>query len=473
MAFGHCGVLHDIHSKIKFEQLVLMKNKCIISKFSILLIFLVFCGYAFINKKWQKEEVLKYDSLIYYTYLPATFIYHDLSLDFLSELPSTITNNIWYEKLSDNKKYLKMTSGVAILCSPFFLVAKNIHTSDGQNKSGFGSKFQLSIVVAALFYLLIGLIYLRKTLLLFFDDIVTSLVLVIVSLGTNLFYYTVFESGMSHVYSFSLVSVFLYYSIRWNHDDFNIKSLIILSIIGGLITLIRPLNGIICLFPIFYNKAGFNLLQKMKVILSKPSRVFLAFFCFLLPFLPQLVYWKIHCDTYLFYSYGQEQFFLDKPHVFEGLFGFRKGFFIYTPVMILLIPGLFISYKRMKNIFWAFSIVTAIFLYLTFSWWCWWYGGSFSARTLVDFYALFALVMGCFFSFIIRKKFYAIVCILFLLSSIGLNITQSFQLDKGFLHYDAMTFEAYKEIFLNLNEYKINENSLIHPNYEQSKRYGE
>lgn len=127
----------------------------------------------------------------------------------------------------------------------------------------------------------------------------------------------------------------------------------------------------------------------------------------------------------------------------------------------------------MKNIFWAFSIVTAIFLYLTFSWWCWWYGGSFSARTLVDFYALFALVMGCFFSFIIRKKFYAIVCILFLLSSIGLNITQSFQLDKGFLHYDAMTFEAYKEIFLNLNEYKINENSLIHPNYEQSKRYGE
>ena len=58
-------------------------------------------------------------------------------------------------------------------------------------------------------------------------------------------------------------------------------------------------------------------------------------------------------------------------------------------------------------------------------------------------YALFALVMFRFFSFIIRTKFYAIVCILFLLSSIDFNITQSFQLDSCF-SLRCHDFETYK-----------------------------
>lgn len=450
-----------------------MRSQFSLSKLSVLIIFIAFCVFAFNNKKWQKEEVLCYDSMIYYTYLPATFIYHDLSLDFIFDLPPTLANNIWHEKLNGNKNYLKMTSGVAILCSPFFLIAKYIHTSDGQYKYGFGSKFQLSIVFAALFYFLIGLIYLRKTLLLFFDDKVTSLVLVIVSLSTNLFYYTVFESGMSHVFTFSMVSIFLFYSIKWNHDDFKVKSLILLSIVAGFITLIRPLDGIICLFPLLYNKTGVSFQQKMKAVYSKPSTLFLAFCCFLLPCIPQLVYWKIQCGSYLFYSYGQEHFFLDKPHVFEGLFGFRKGFFIYTPVMLLLVPGLIIVYNKNKNLFLTFLLITAIFIYLTFSWWCWWYGGSFSARTLIDFYALFAIIIGYFIDIIIRNKFTFILCLAFILASIVLNIIQSFQYDKGFLHYDSMTFKAYKEAFLNLDEYKLESKSLIHPNYEQSKRFGD
>ncbi|HNU47732.1 MAG TPA: hypothetical protein PKM40_02800, partial [Bacteroidia bacterium] len=75
-----------------------MRSQFSLSKLSVLIIFIAFCVFAFNNKKWQKEEVLCYDSMIYYTYLPATFIYHDLSLDFIFDLPPTLANNIWHEK---------------------------------------------------------------------------------------------------------------------------------------------------------------------------------------------------------------------------------------------------------------------------------------------------------------------------------------------------------------------------------------
>ena len=43
----------------------------------------------------------------------------------------------------------------------------------------------------------------------------TAVALILVGLGTNLFFYTAHEGPMSHSYNFALITIFLYLVIRW------------------------------------------------------------------------------------------------------------------------------------------------------------------------------------------------------------------------------------------------------------------
>lgn len=443
------------------------------SKYAIVLIMIVFVCVSFFNKKWQHREIIQFDVYSYYTYLPAVFIFHDLSLGFTDSVSRETGIYFWAEKLENGNKFLKMTSGLAILWSPFFLIANANRNSNIENVYGFGWKYQLAIAISALCYFLLGLYYLRKLLLQYFSDLTSAIVLLLITFGTNLFYYTCYESGMSHVYSFSLISMFLYFSVKWNSNNFSIKYSILIGLLIGFITLIRPINLIIALFPILILYGNIDFLQKLRLIIKRIYIVPIVIIAAFIPFIPQIIYWKAICGSFLFYSYGQEYFFLNKPHVIEGLFGFRKGFFIYTPIMMLIIPGLLLALNKNKNFFFTFILITIPFIYFTFSWWCWWYGGTFGSRSVIDFYALFAIPIGYFISFLLKYKYVMWASFTLFGFLIFLNIFQIYQFNIKLLHYDAMTFKEYKLIFLK-NKYPPDyEKYLDHPNIEKAKRFGE
>jgi hypothetical protein len=178
-------------------------------------------------------------------------------------------------------------------------------------------------------------------------------------------------------------------------------------------------------------------------------QVIILLFFAIIVWVPQMIYWKMQVGSYLYFSYAGESFFWNNPHIFEILFGFRKGLFIYTPLIILSYLGIIFCFKQLK--LWRLTLITFIPLniYIMSCWWCWWYGGSFGQRPMIDSFPLLAIPMAELINTILNKSKWFIAPLALIFSFfIYLNIFQSFQYEKGLIHYDSMSKEAYFKIFL-------------------------
>ena len=99
--------------------LKLAKNKG--SLFAIGLIFLSTLLINFSHHRWQQEDkIIEWDIKSYYAYLPATFIYQDLSLDFLFMTNLENLKDLIWPIETLKKKAIIATMGVSILYAPFF-----------------------------------------------------------------------------------------------------------------------------------------------------------------------------------------------------------------------------------------------------------------------------------------------------------------------------------------------------------------
>src|SRR5690606_12215379 len=150
-----------------------------------------------------------------------------------------------------------------------------------------------------------------------------------------------------------------------------------------------------------YNKETF--FAKAKLLKVHFFNFLIAFFIFLIPIIPQLFFWKIYGGDWLVFTYGSdEKFFFNNPKIFDFLFSYRKGWFVYTPLMIFSIVGLFFLKKKVKEM----SLITPIFItfiiYILSSWWCWWYGGSFGMRAMIQYYAFLAFPLAAFINLILK-----------------------------------------------------------------------
>ena len=59
-----------------------------------------------------------------------------------------------------------------------------------------------------------------------------------------------------------------------------------------------------------------------------------------LVWVPQMIYWKEMTGRWLYFSYGSdERFFFGDPAIIKGLFSYRKGLFIYTPLLLFAFAG--------------------------------------------------------------------------------------------------------------------------------------
>lgn len=144
------------------------------------------------------------------------------------------------------------------------------------NPNGFSWYYHKYIHLSCLFYLIIGLIFLRKLLLHWFSEWAVAVSIPAISLGTNLFYYASSEAAMSHAYSFSLSAIFLYSVCKWfDLPKWNYAIMIGISL--GLMSLIRPINLSFALFPLLYGVRSIKDIQKMLYFLLINTNIFLSF----------------------------------------------------------------------------------------------------------------------------------------------------------------------------------------------------
>jgi len=436
-------------------------KKALISKLSIFVLLIVCAWYGKNLHVWEKNEVIQNDVISYYAYLPATFIFHDLNFDFIKNLPADFEGQIWVQTAPNGKPILRMTMGMAILWIPFFLIAHAMAHILGVSTLGYSWPYSLSIFVATLFYLFIGLLFLRKTLLRYFSEVATAVTLILVVFSTNMLYYVISEPGMTHVYNFGLISAFIWFSLRWIEvltpsasDELvpgtgrvGVRLSILLGLLAGIIVLIRPVNILVLLFPALIgitSLKGFTerIQKNWKLILIAGGTAFLVL-------VPQMIYWKLQTGHFLFNSYmDQGKFYFFKPHVIDGLFSYRKGWLIYTPVMILAFLGFIWLKKYASHLVLPVLVFAIINIYVVYSWWCWWYGGCYGSRPMIDMYGIMAIPLAAFLERMWTSKIWIkSVAAVLLIGLIWLNQFQINQYRTSLLHWDSMTKEAYWGIF--------------------------
>ncbi|MGB8359384.1 MAG: hypothetical protein WCD55_12295, partial [Bacteroidales bacterium] len=327
-------------------------------------------------------------------------------------------------------------------------------------------------------------------------DLVTSLILAGFAFGTNLYWYTLFQGTMAHVYSFALISVFVWYSMEWHGaigrrgerekgrkgeagtgrsgDRKKVLDIVRLGLLLGLISLIRPTNTIIIIFFLFYGvMSEKGLKNRIKELAADYRFILLMMLMAVLVWVPQLIYWKVVTGHWLYYSYGSgERFFFGDPAIIKGLFSWRKGLFIYTPLLFFSLTGLIILWKKRSPSALPITLFIPLNIYIIFSWWCWWYGGGFGQRAFIDSYALMAVAAAALLSFAFSsgRKWLRTVIVAAYLMLISLGIFNNIQYYYGAIHWDSMTKPAYFDSFGRIRP-SAKFNSLLEaPDYDSARQ---
>ena len=396
----------------------------------------------------KKNALINWDVTSYYSYLPAIFVHKDLKFEFLnnSEINYAEKHQFWPETAPNGNKVIKTTMGMSVLYFPFFIIS-HIYSlvKDKVVANGFSKPYEIGLTFSSIFYMMIGLFFLAKVLSSIYDEKKVSILLFLVFLGTNLFYYATTEPCMSHVYTFSLASVFMYITMKI-YEKNNWKFFIFLGLISGLLFLVRPTNILFILAFLLYKIESFSSLNKrLYWLIQHYKKLTISIVISVLIGSVQFFYWKWATGNWFFNSYVGEQFYFNQPRIIEFLFSYRKGWLVYTPIFIFSFLGLYKMYVRKNPWFFSILIMLPVLVYLFSSWWCWWFGGGFGMRPMIDYYPLLIIPLGEILSTKISYKKYILNFIL--AGFVSLNLFQTLQRRNLVIHWDSMSKESYWAFF--------------------------
>ena len=449
--------------------MVNLKNKGFVWKITWLILAIgTLYYYAGIDRSKAERPDFRpiyWDAISYYAYLPATFIYHDLSLDFTRGRDIDMYKPFWPETAPNGGLSIKTTMGIAFLYAPFFFVAHVYALLTGVEASGFSQPYQFAIGLSGVVYGLWGLWLMGGVLRRYFPDVTVAATIVFFSLGTNLYNYITYETSISHAFNFFLIAWALKMNQKW-HDEPNTRTSFWFGFLIGWITLVRPTNIIFLFVPLFFGLGSPLFKEKYRLIAKNPRWLLYAVFgAFLIGF-PQLIYWKLNTDQWLFFSYTGEKFYFSRPYILEFLFSYRKGWLLYSPLILFSFIGLFTLRGNARNYLLPVLLIIPLLIYLLSCWWTWWFGASFGARPMVDWYPLLMIPFAAWLHYLWRRiwliKIPATLILLFLL---GLSIHQTWQYRVGMIHYDAMSKKAYHASLFQRYYPENYENMIIEPKY--------
>jgi hypothetical protein len=448
-------------ASVNFKQL---------SLYTVVFIFLYCLFNAQSDKNWFGDTPYAHDSKMYYSYLPKFFLEHDIEYN--------NAQDYWLEPLPNGKHIMKFTCGLAMLAAPFFLLAWAYCSIMGIAVDPYSQTFIEFVHYGDFLYFLIGLLCIRKTLQYFkVGELAICISLLSVFFGTNLYCYILGQTFMSHGFLFSLHAIFLYRIIKF-YEKTNFLNVSLLALAGALITLIRPVE-ILCF--LVWALWEVNTIEKLKnrfiFLLSNWKYLIVMFLVSLIVFLPQMLYWHLITGKFLFYSYASgERMFFDDPKIYEILFGYRSSMFMYSPITLFYVIAL-LFFKNENRI--SFLLFFALTVYIVSSWWCWWYGGSYGMRSLIQMYPYlvvpFAVLLNKMFKsqykFKVVNNSLTLLVIIFLC---GFQMKNYKLLKKGFMHYDSMSKESYWFV---ANKFELSSEEgqkfytlLNHPDYDKAKQ---
>ena len=355
-----------------------------------IMIFLSFNRHSKTGIFFYRSQIFA-DKAGYYVYLPATILYQFDPQLFPEEIDKK-TGYGFHLSAENNTVQTKYTYGVAFFQLPFFLAAHALADALGFEANGFSLIYHWAIDLSAIFYFLVGLLFLYQLLRQLFIKKTVVLTIFFLILSTNLFYYALIETGMSHVYSFTLFSIVLFLFFNWK--IFINKPIffgILLGFLFSMILIIRPSNLVFIVAVLFINK---DYLQRLRLMLNP---YFLGSFVLIgtVFLLPQFIYWNYATGSFFSYSYENESFSnWNTPKILEVLFEPNNGHILYNPVMLIIIIGIALMIKKHMTNAYLILFVNIIVVYVTASWWIYSFGCGYGNRNMVEYYSLLSIPLA-------------------------------------------------------------------------------
>ncbi len=389
------------------------------------------------------------DAQGYYGYLVAAFI--ERSFDWQQVIAAY--DQTYYgggasdfTVMTDHGPVNKYYVGTSLLMLPFFLLACLAAGFMGQPVDGYSVPFHAGMMLAALFYALAGLWclgrYLRSK---GIGWAVICWSALGVFAGTGLFFYTVMEPAMSHVYSFFLFSAFILLADRAILRPER-KRLILLAVVSALIALVRPTNAVVVLALPFIAGGWAPFVAFLRTVFTNRKLLLAPLAVAVIIVSIQPLMYVLQVGRPFVWSYSGEGFNFSDPQIMNVLFSFKKGLFVYYPWALLASIGMVALFLRSKASALWLLVFLGVAVYIISSWWSWYYGASFGMRAMVEYLPFFMVLMAYLLQ-ALPVEFRSGVAVLSLLA-IPVNLTQTYQYNKFILHWDQMDADRFWQVFL-------------------------
>lgn len=420
---------------------------------SFLLTAAIIFGALFQSKKWESHNVVIWDVAGYYQYLTSGIIYDDLgdgsyTAAVRKQYRPDMDPRYGLVPAPNGQTVMKYPLGMSIFYAPaFFVYHQVVQLRAEYQADGYTAGYERTLAQVCMAYALLGLWILRGVLRRFFDDTTAALALLAIGLATNYFCYAAYEPAMSHGVLFLLNAVLLAVTVRW-YETWRWREAALLGLVMGLLVLVRPTEAWMALVPALWGlTSGAAVRERAAALWQHRGQVLLAVLLAAVLVSLQLLFWHQVGGAWYIDTYPGEKFNFRDPHLLDGLFSFRKGWLVYTPIMAFALLGIFLLRQRLRVALPVLLALLPLVLYVTYSWWDWGYGGSFSARPLISLYPLLALPLAALIDWCRRSPWLLHGFALVLVLCIALNLFQTWQYYRGIVHCCDTTWVDYKAHF--------------------------
>jgi len=368
-------------------------------RFALIVALIFTISFVWIKAFHMPKNVIGYDTLGYYLYFPALQLHNDIGLKdrkWLEDANNKENLTPWfyqfYQEEGNENWIIKYTPGWIVMHYPFVLSGHIYAKVNSLPTDGFGKPYQMGLLAGSFFYIFLGYYFMVLALAKLFSNATAFWLAALLTVGTNVLHMFGIGPLAIHTVIFALNGVILWLVVKYQ-DNPTFGTRFFGGLLVGLIALSRPtdvFSGVFLLafwlsWPIKFNAELFR--KILPVGLG-----------FMLPILPLLIYWKFVSGSFFINSYGNnpgEGLDLFTPYILEFLFSARKGWFVFTPIVILFIPGFVYLYRKEKTWFWPTLIYSLLMLWVTASWTNWWYAsGSYSARSIIPSLVFLAVPLG-------------------------------------------------------------------------------
>lgn len=434
-----------------------LKRKISISAIVLILLSIWLVSYRAMNI--DKKEI-SWDVFGYYLPLQATFINDDPLMEdraWVEELNNEhqLTGTVYQVSTNDEGEPIYFfLIGMSYMYSVFFAIGHFIAGLFGYAQNGLSPPYQYALVYGCMIYTLVGLYYFRKILKIYFSENITAILLIICVLGTNYSHHMTLKNLETVNVLFMFSAIVIWNTIKW-YENYKLKNILAIGISLCLMMLIKPSEVLLIFVPLLWGITSFSDFKKrIHVFAQYKLQLLITVGICLLIAAPQMYYWYLRTGGIYYDSYKNPGVGLDifHPHLIESLFGYRKGWLLYTPIMVFALLGYYRVFKERRELFLGLLIPFLICYYIIASWTEYWYGAGFSNRPVISLYPLLFISFGFTLMWISRqKKWLKGTFTAILVFFIFLNQFQWWQFRNYILDSTRMTKSYYWSTFLATN----------------------